>query len=187
MITGEALVPGAAALGEAKAYLRVEGAAEDGLLGRLVGSSAELCERFTGQALIVREFSETLAVSDAWTRLEVTPVSVISSVETLAADGTATALAADAYAIDIDANGDGWVRVSRSVETRRIRVSYRAGLVADWAELPEALRQGVVRLVAHLFTHRDTPEGGAPPAAVTALWRPWRRMSFGSAQDRRLR
>lgn len=176
MISGETLVPGAAALGEAKAYLRVVGVDEDSLIGRLTGSATELCERFTGQALIARGFSETLPLSGSWTRLGVTPVSVISGVEVLEADGAATPLAAESYAIDIDANGDGWVRVTQPLEAARVRVSYQAGLAADWTALPEALRQGVARLVAHLFTHRDVPDGGGPPAAVTALWRPWRRM-----------
>jgi hypothetical protein len=39
----------------------------------------------------------------------------------------------------------------------------------------EAIRQGVLRLVAYLFTSRDG-EGGEIPAAVTALWRPFRRL-----------
>ncbi|HEY9554520.1 hypothetical protein [Allosphingosinicella sp.] len=89
------------------------------------------------------------------------------------------ALAAETYAIDIDANGDSWVRVTQPLDAARVRVSYQAGLAADWVALPEALRQGVARLVAHLFTHHDAADGGGPPAAVTALWRPWRRMRLG--------
>lgn len=38
----------------------------------------------------------------------------------------------------------------------------------------EPLRQGIVRLVAHMHLHRDGDQ--SPPAAVAALWRPWRRM-----------
>jgi hypothetical protein len=41
--------------------------------------------------------------------------------------------------------------------------------------VPEPIRQGVLRLIAHLFTSRDGTDG-EPPAAVTALWRPYRRM-----------
>jgi hypothetical protein len=41
--------------------------------------------------------------------------------------------------------------------------------------VPEPIRQGVLRLVAHMFTDRDG-DGGEPPAAVTALWRPYRRL-----------
>src|SRR3546814_2145352 len=82
-------------------------------------------------------------------------------------------VSADNHAIDIDANGDGWVRMS-SGPTTTIRVRYQAGMAADWNGVPEPLRQGIVRLVAHMHLHRDGDQ--SPPAAVAALWRPWRRM-----------
>ena len=173
------MVPGAEALAAAKAYLRVAGSDEDAMMARLIGSAAELCEGFVGQALLVRGFSETLELSGAWTRLGVGPVQAISAVEGLSSEGAAFALAAEAYAIDIDARGDGWVRVTQPGEAVRIRVTYQAGLAAEWDLLPEALRQGIVRLVAHLFTHRDEAFDTGPPAAVTALWRPWRRIRLG--------
>ena len=50
-------------------------------------------------------------------------------------------------------------------------------MAADQNDVPEPIRQGVLRLVAHLFTTRDGSDG-EPPAAVTALWRPYRRMKL---------
>jgi uncharacterized phiE125 gp8 family phage protein len=100
----------------------------------------------------------------------------IGGVEGLPPEGAALAFAAGQYAVDIDASGDGWVRVASPGPANRIRVSYQAGLAGEWSGIPEALRQGVVRLAAHLYADRDGPELGGPPAAVTALWRPWRRM-----------
>lgn len=50
---------------------------------------------------------------------------------------------------------------------------------AEWADLPEAVRHGIIRLAAHLYRERDRDGDGAPvapPAAVAALWRPWRAM-----------
>lgn len=49
-------------------------------------------------------------------------------------------------------------------------------LSPDWNAVPEPLRQGIVRLVAHLFSHRDAADAGPPPTAVAALWRPYRQM-----------
>jgi uncharacterized phiE125 gp8 family phage protein len=178
MVTGEALNLGADALGEAKAYLRVVGSDEDALLERLLRSAAELCEAFTGKVLLSRDFAETVAASSAWRRLERGPVQAIAGVEAIRADGVAQALAVGGYAIDIDARGDGWVRVTDAGGAARVRVSYSAGLAASWAEAPEALRQGAVRLAAHHYAHRDVAEGGGPPAVVTALWRPWRRLGL---------
>lgn len=53
------------------------------------------------------------------------------------------------------------------------------GLAEDWNGIPEPLRQGIIRLVAHLYTHRDDADAGPPPTAVAALWRPWRRLRLG--------
>jgi uncharacterized phiE125 gp8 family phage protein len=178
MIEGEALILPPEAAGAAKGFLRVERGDEDGLIAELVGAAAELCERFTGQALLARGFTETLPSSRAWQRLTRTPVRAIISVETLPVEGPAQALASGAYAIDIDARGDGWVRLAAPGPAPRIRVGYEAGVASAWAELPAALRQGILRLAAHFYTNRAT-EGARviePPAAVTALWRPFRRL-----------
>jgi uncharacterized phage protein (predicted DNA packaging) len=49
------------------------------------------------------------------------------------------------------------------------------GLAATgWTDLDPALRQGIVRFAAHQFRERDTRDADAPPAAVAALWRPFR-------------
>ena len=57
---------------------------------------------------------------------------------------------------------------------------HAASGASRWEAL-EPIRQGVIRLAAHLFTHRDAADEGAPPAAVAALWRPWRRMRLAGA------
>lgn len=174
MLSGEPISLPAAASEEAKAYLRIEGTTEDELVSRLLRGSAELCEAFTGQALLARSFSEILPLGGAWTRLGATPVRAIVEVQTLADDGTASPLDPSAYSIDIDAGGDGWVRASAA--GGQVRVSFAAGIAAEWSELPEALRQGIIRLAAHSYTHRAGATDAGPPAAVAALWRPWRRM-----------
>ncbi len=175
MVTADPVAPGAAALAEAKAHLRIVGADEDALVLRLLASAAGLCEAFTGQVLIRRQFSELLPRNQIWQRLGRTPVAAITGVEEANVDGSAVAIGAADYAIDIDANGDGWVRVLRA-GSGRVRVRYEAGMAADWGGVPEALRQGALRLAAHLYTHRAAAGDEGPPAAVTALWRPWRRM-----------
>jgi uncharacterized phiE125 gp8 family phage protein len=179
MIEGEALVLPPEAAGAAKALLRVERADEDGLIADLVAAAAEHCEAFVGQALLARGFVETMPASRAWRRLTIGPVRAIGSVGTLPAEGPPEALAVDAYAIDIDARGDGWVRLAAPGDSRRIQVDYQAGMAGAWAALPAAVRHGIVRLAGHFYTSRTAgaprPEA-QPPAAVAALWRPYRRM-----------
>lgn len=176
----EAIEAGAlpAPLDEVKALLRIASSDEDALLAGTVRAAADLCERFTGRLLIAREVREILPCARAWQRLAAAPVRSIDAVAALDESGAATALDVAAYAIDIDARGEGWVRLLATPAQRRVRATYVAGLGAGPGDLPEALRQGVARLAAHLFVHRDAA-GTEPPAAVTALWRPWRRLRLG--------
>lgn len=161
------------ALAEVKAFLRVTRDEDDAVLTGHLRSAAGMCEQFIGQALLVRPHRETLAVARDWQRLSARPVIAINSVSGLSADGERFALASDAFAIDIDAGGGGRVRVLRPGSASRIEVLYAAGLAAHWGDLPEPLRQGIVRLAAHVHLARDTGDA-TPPAMVSALWRPWR-------------
>ncbi|MFN3351856.1 hypothetical protein [Pseudorhodoplanes sp.] len=167
--------PAAVALDEVNAFLRVATSEEDALIAGFVRSASAACEAFTGLPLMTREVRE-IVVPGSWRRLEARPVQAIEAVAAVANDGAETLLAADTYRIDIDAAGDGWVRVPSS--ERRASVRYTAGLAGDWNGLPEPLRQGIVRLAAHLYAERSGT-ASPPPACVTALWRPWRRMRLG--------
>ena len=162
----------AVSMAEAQAYARVETGEEEALLAGLVRTASALCESFTGQVLVARPFEEVLPADGGWQRLGLTPVRAIEEVAALAADGSATVLGAQEFEIDIDSRGDGWVRATNG---GKIRVRGQAGLASEPNGVPEALRQGILRLIAHLFATRDG-SGGEPPAAVTALWRPYRRM-----------
>jgi len=180
MIEGDVPVLPEAALAEAKALLRAGDAGEDALIGAMLASAACLCERFTGQVLIARTLRETLGARHpphrrGWRKLARTPVRAIGAVERIGEGGGATLVPAGDYAVDIDANGDGWIRVDPAPGP--VRVSFEAGLATDWDGVPMALRQGVLRLAAHLYTYRtDSGAQAEPPAAVAALWRPWRRL-----------
>lgn len=45
---------------------------------------------------------------------------------------------------------------------------------SEWADLDEALRHGIIRYAAHHYRERDSGGAVQPPAAVAALWYPWR-------------
>lgn len=188
-MTIEANGPGAAALGPAdraaataaiRAVLRVTQDDEAALIEAMADTAFGLAEQFLGQALIVRTCRERLPATTGWQRLGTMPVRSITAVAGLASNGTATVLPVVGYEIDIDARGDGWVRIVDAGGAARVEVTSDAGVAVDWAGLPVPVRQGIVLLAAYLFGER----GGAlpPPGAITALWRPFRSMAL----DRRL-
>ena len=161
----------AVTLAECKAQLRLERDDEDAVIAGFVRTAMALCEAFTGQWLIVREGEQRLAADSGWQRLTALPV-----VAVLGVNSSAGPLAGDAWESDIDLAGTGWVRLLAPGAAVLPVVRFRCGLGTDWNGVPEPLRQGIVRLVMHLFTHRDVADAGPPPAAVAAMWRPWRRM-----------
>jgi uncharacterized phiE125 gp8 family phage protein len=162
-------------MSEAQAYVRIETGEEEAVLAGLIRTACALCEAFLYRVVIARDFVLDVPASGAWERIELTPVQAISGADSVDAMGVATPLAIDAYTIDVDSSGDGWVRALAASGASRLRVRGTAGMAAEENDVPEPIRQGVLRLVAHLFTSRDG-EGGDPPAAVTALWRPYRRL-----------
>ena len=166
----------AVTMSEAQAFVRIETGEEEALLAGMVRSASALCEAFLNQVVVARDYAVEVAASARWTRLPLTPVQSIVTVEGMKADGTSVALGASDFAVDVDSNGDGWVRLLGAADAVRLRVSGRAGMASDANAVPEPIRHGVLRLVAHLFASRDDGAGGEVPAAVTALWRPYRRM-----------
>lgn len=169
----------AAAIAAVKAALAVTLPHDDALIAAYAETALGLAEQFLGQALIARDFAPVLAVRAGWQRLPVAPVRAITAVAALAADGSAVTLPPVAHDIDIDARGEGWVRITDAGGARSVRVQCRAGRAADWAGVPAPLRQGVVMLAAYLYAERDTTR--PPPGAITALWRPFRTLGLRGA------
>lgn len=162
-------------MAEAQAFLRIDTGEEEALLAGLIRTASGLCEAFVNQVVIARDFEVDVPASGCWERLPVTPVRSITEVAAIDGSGVATSMPPSAYSVDIDSSSDGWVRLLQANGATRVLVSGTAGIAAGENGVPEPIRQGVLRLVAHLFTMRDG-EGGEPPAAVTALWRPFRRL-----------
>lgn len=167
-----------AALTELKAWLGISRSADDGELTALLRTAFEICEGFIGAVPLQSGCEETLVASGEWQVLSARPVRAITALAALDLAGTRTALAGSDYEFDIDADGAGRVRLRRSITQPRIVATYSAGLAADWAGLPDAIRHGVIRLCAHQHRGRDDDRKAVPvpPSVVAALWRPWRRM-----------
>ena len=164
------------ALAALKRYLRIAVDGENAVLTEQLMSAYALCERFLGVTLIVRDITEILTGGSGWQALTHRPVIAIDAVDGLLADGPEVALAIGAYALDIAADGSGRVRIERPGAAGRVRLQYSAGMAGNWNGVPEPLRQGIIRLAA--FGYSERAADARPPAAVTALWRPYRRIAL---------
>ena len=165
-----------ASLAELKAFLRVTVSDEDALLAALLRAAADLCEAFTGRALIARLVEEMIPAATGRTRLTQGPVRGIESATAIDETGTATLIEAEAYSTDVDPAGEGSIRLRAATGAKRLRIAYRVGMADEWNGVPEMIRHGIIRLAAHYYVHREEKAGGELPSAVTALWRPWRRL-----------
>lgn len=166
----ESLAAPIVTLAEAQAFARIESGEEEALLAGFVRSASAICEAFLGQAVIARPFAEQLTATSDWQRLTTVPVQSIDGINAAGAP-----IPPGGYSIDIDSSGNGWVRITDPAFTGRVEVTGVAGIAASQNGVPEPIRHGVLRLVAHMFAARDG-DGGELPTAVTALWRPYRRM-----------
>jgi uncharacterized phiE125 gp8 family phage protein len=178
MLSTDALGLDGVMLDEAKAYLRLESDEDDAPLAAIILAAIGHAENYTGLMLIRRGVKETITATSDWRRLGAFPVTGVTGVTGIPAEGGTFVMPAANYKIDIDNNGDGHIRVTQAGSAGRIEIAYQVGLSPDWASLPESMRLGILRLIGHLYTHRDANDDPGPPTAVVALLRPWRRMKL---------
>ena len=166
----------AGALEELRQWLAVSRDSENPQLESLLRASLGACEAFTGIVPITLEAEIILPVLKEWQGIPAQPVQAVLGIQDIPAEGPRFALPADAWAVELGADGTACIRVTRAASAGRVAVRFIAGLSPDWASLPDGLRHGILSLAAHYYRAREGEPGPSPPAAVAALWRPWRVM-----------
>ena len=166
------------ALAEAREWLRLGPSVEDGVVTALIRAAANMCELVTGQLLIVREVSEERPLRAGWMRLARQPVQAVVDVTLRPEAGLPVVLARDAWELRAEPDGAAAVSVLDVGDGRSVVVRYRGGLAVDAAGVPDALKQGMLRMIQHLYAARDGTGEAALPNIVTPLWTPWRRVQL---------
>lgn len=179
----ESAIPGEApvSLNEARNWLRMGTTIDDAVVAGLVRAATNICEAFVGQWLIVRAGEEEVPLTGASVQLTARPVVTVDGATLVAEHGEAADLEAGAYHVAIDRGGTARVTLRDTGSATRVRIAYRAGMAADANGIPEAIRQGILRMTQHLHEARENG-AAAPPAMIAALWQPWRRLSLGGGR-----
>lgn len=144
---------------EAKAFLKVDDVAEDGLIATLIGAARMHVEGVTGRALLAQSWRVLL---DAWpddrvVKLPVTPFMALSEITAYdtAGAGHDVPLAQmlrepDRLLLPSEVAGMPVLR-----ERQGIEIDYVAGFGTEPGDVPADIRQAMLLLVAYWFEHRD--------------------------------
>ncbi|KQX41965.1 hypothetical protein ASD04_18035 [Devosia sp. Root436] len=146
-------------LAEAKAFLKVDDTAEDGLIATLIGAARLHVEGVTGRALLAQSWRVVLDdwPADRVVKLPVTPFMAVTEINAYDADGAAHEVPLAQFLSDPDrlllpADVAG-MPVLR--ERQGIEVDYVAGFGTEPEDVPADMRQALLALVGYWFEHRD--------------------------------
>jgi uncharacterized phiE125 gp8 family phage protein len=173
-------------LAEAKAHLRIDGTAEDTLIGSLVVTSRLHIEAALGLALITQSWSHFI---DVWPRgselaLPLRPVQAVTAVQLYGENESVETLAPETYFLDgaasparlVRRGGLAWPKPRRIANS--IEIAFTAGFGSAGADVPAPIRQAILLLIAHWYEHREPVEVGAAhapvPPMVSELLQPYR-------------
>lgn len=184
LLSGPASEP--VTLDEARAFVRMDDTAEDGLLSTLVTAARLHVEAVTGRALISQAWRVVL---DGWpfdrvVTLPVSPAISLTAVTTYDFAGTAVSVPLDGMLLDA---GDAPAQLFLLAEfdppvllreRQGIEIDYLAGYGATAADVPAVLRQALLLLVGYWFENRDVVTiaglGSVVPTGFDLMVAPYR-------------
>ena len=146
-------------LAEAKAFLKVDDAVEDGLITTLIGAARLHLEGVTGRALMAQSWRIVL---DDWpdngvVKLPVSPLLSVTSIAAIDGHGASHDIGLAQFSSDKERLFVPRVVVGMPGLQERggIEIDYVAGFGTDASDVPADLRQALLGLVAHWHEHRD--------------------------------
>jgi uncharacterized phiE125 gp8 family phage protein len=183
-------------LAEAKAHLKADVTDDDALITSLIAAARARAEWHTGRAFVTQSWVLWL---DAWPsrgtddglppalssvpplpiEIPLPPLQAVTSITTYALDDTASVLDAGVY--QVDAAGEPArvtlkFGVTPPVGLRAINavaIAFDAGYGDGESDVPFAIRQAILEIVADLYVNRGDAAANAPSSAL-ALLAPYR-------------
>lgn len=185
-------------LAEVKAHLRVATDGDDALLSALIVTARSVAESLTGRALLAQTWRLYLdqAPSQRYLILPKAPLLSVAQVCSYDESDNLTVFASSNYLVD-SASQPGrlvlrglysWPQILRTANG--LEVTYTAGYGTAAAQVPAAIRQGLLAHVAHLYQNRGdylSPDGqmqvavqAGLPSISLSLYAPYRLLSLGA-------
>lgn len=168
-------------LAEAKAHMRITHDADDDAIESLIRAARAMCEGYTGRALVSRGVSLYM---DAWVQdivaLPLPPLQSVGAIHVYDAAGVAATFPATSYAVDAKSHPARILLSGAPPQPGQslsgIEIAYTAGY-GDAADVPQPLKEGILRLVAHLYLNRgDNTETAIARAGAQHLFQSYRIM-----------
>lgn len=146
-------------LAEAKAFLKIDDTAEDGLITTLIGAARLHVEGVTGKALLAQSWRIVL---DDWpdngvVKLPVSPLISVTAITAVDDHGGSHDIALAQFLSEPDRLIVPRVVTGMPVlqERQGLEIDYVAGFGNEPGDVPADIRQALLGLVAHWFEHRD--------------------------------
>ncbi len=175
MISEPAVEP--VTLGDAKDYLRVDGADSDNGLERLIAAARTCVEGMTRRALVSQVWRYlTPAPKNARITVPGSPLRQILAVRLFGQQGSVTTLDPQDYVVSMGTPATIHLRKTPS-DTTGAEVDAEIGYGPAASDVPADLRQAVMQLVAHWFERREPITSGTfsqVPMTVSHTTAPYR-------------
>lgn len=158
-------------LAEAKAYLRVEGAADDAAIAAMLTAVRSAAEQYLRASLMPQQWKlvyDDLLPSEV--PLPMKPVTGIDSVTSIALDGTPTVLPETTYRLSASRE---CLLAEQVIIGAQVEIIYSAGY-ADAGSVPEPIKQGMLAHLAELYDGKNIAAG--MPSAARAFYAPYREL-----------
>lgn len=182
LVTPPALEP--VTIADARAFLRISTESEDEILRRIIKTARELVEAEAGLALVDQTWRLRV---DRWPRsgrlaIFKYPVKAVTAVVAYRPDGSAISLEPEEFMLQHGRRPQR-VYMAQYPDAQTfcgLEVDFIAGFGETGVEVPDALKQAILTLTAHLYENRaglDTAKAELP-VMVGQMVDSWRRISL---------
>jgi len=164
-------------LDEAKLHLKVDGSDDNTLISALITTARQLAERETGRVFITQTWQMYLDAAPVEIEIPRPPLQSVVAITVIDDLGAETVVSDTIYDVDTSQNSPGRIKLKNGCSWPEHRdfasfiIEFKAGYGDAAADVPEALKQGILQLLTHLYENRGAEE---IPKGIKALFWPFK-------------